>query len=71
MKMVYYELRNTVTEYSSSVSGRYSNMDAAKADMKNHSDFYAPNGTGTIYEVTVAETTGNRVSITERKVYQK
>ena len=47
----YFEIKNTVDEWSSASSGMYTTLDAAKEALKDCCDWYAPKGTGTIYRV--------------------
>ena len=52
--LTYYEIQNTTTERSSTVSASWQTLQLAENDMKNHCDWYAPNGTGSIYEVKIS-----------------
>ena len=52
MNKIYY-IETSDNEWSSSIKGYYSTLDNAKKDMKNFSNWYRPNGTGQIYELTL------------------
>ena len=47
----YYEIENTVSEYVSKVTGRYTTEECAREALKNTCDWYRAKGTGTIYKV--------------------
>lgn len=47
----YYEIRNSVSETRSRVSGRYPTLEAAEKALQNFCDWYRPKGTGKIYEM--------------------
>ena len=72
MIIKYYELKNTINEWSSKISGRYTTLDFAKEDMKNHCDWYCKNGTGRIYEVVIKESKKNKgkIIISRKLVYE-
>lgn len=63
----YYELENTINEYHTRVTGRYTTFEAAKEDLKNHCDWYCSLGTGRIYKVEIFKIGTKNISI-ERKL---
>lgn len=65
--LTYYELENTVDEYHSRVTGRYTTFEAAKEDLKNHCDWYCSLGTGRICKVEIFKIGTENISI-ERKI---
>lgn len=69
--MIFYELKNTVTENSTITSFRNSNFSKVKNEMKNHADFYCSNGTGTIYKVEIIEDNNGNIEIVRTKVFQQ
>lgn len=48
----YYEIENTVSEYESRVTGRYTTEERAREALKTACDWYRAKGTGTIYKVS-------------------
>ena len=47
----YYEIENTVNEYRSVVSARYTTLEDCKNKLADCSNWYCSKGTGTIYHV--------------------
>lgn len=47
----YYEIRNSVSESRTTVTGRYATLDMAIEALKDCCDWYRPKGTGKIYEM--------------------
>lgn len=68
----YYEISNTVNEYKVNITGRYTTYDDALNDLPNKCDWYASEGTGTIYEVALYKI-GNKGKLKKvrTKIYQK
>lgn len=48
MDGIYY-IENTVSEFRTSISGYFKTLDAAKEALKKCSNWYRPEGTGSIY----------------------
>ena len=48
----YFCTENTVDEWRTEVTGTYVSFDVAREALKNKSDWYSNNGTGSIYKVT-------------------
>ena len=67
----YFELRNTISEYHNTVSGRYTTLDDAKKDMENHCDWYSPNNTGKIFKITIFTNDNVNVEVKEELVYKR
>jgi hypothetical protein len=68
----YYELWVMDTEKTSSCHGRYTDLAAAKEDMKNHGNYYRPLGTGRIYRVDLFENPATHaITVEETQVYEK
>ena len=51
MKIYYIETTNN--EWDSSIKGYYSTLEKAKEALQHESNWYRPNGTGEIYELTL------------------
>ena len=66
--LTYYEIENTISEYNSSVSATWQTLQQAENDMKNHCNWYAPKGTGTIYEVSLSVDNTGKITRTRTKV---
>ena len=64
----YFEIRNTVSEYNSAVTARWSSFELALADMPNHEDWWAPKGTGDIYRVVGILNNDGSIKINEKRV---
>lgn len=67
----YYEIENTISEYCSSVTGRYLTEDIAKENLKDKCDWYCDNGTGTIYQVWFTVDDNGIIKRHREKVYSK
>lgn len=59
----FYEIVNSVNEFNTSVTARWSTLDQAMKDMPNHSDWWAPKGTGKINRVTITKNPDGSVEI--------
>lgn len=68
--LIYYEIQNTTTEHSSTISASWQTLQLAENDMKNHCDWYAPNGTGSIYEVKISANKSGEIIKTRTLVKQ-
>lgn len=51
--MKIYYIETTDNEWSSSIKGYYSTFEKAKEALQHHNNWYRPNGTGRIYEITL------------------
>lgn len=51
--MKIYYIKTTDNERSSSIKGYYSTLEKAKEALQDESNWYRPNGTGEIYEITL------------------
>lgn len=51
--MKIYYIYTTDNEWSGSIKGYYSTLEKAKEALQDESDWYRPNGTGIIYELTL------------------
>lgn len=65
----YYEIKNTVSEYNSSTTGRYITLDLAKEALKTKCDWYRDYGTGTIYRCRYTVEPDGSVTVEKTKVY--
>lgn len=70
-KLIYYELSNSINEYHSSVVYRNIDLEKVKEEMKNHSDWWRDNGTGTIYKVTYCVKENGEIHTCRREVFRK
>lgn len=66
----YYEIENTKDEWSSRVSGRYATEEIAREALKDKSDWYRPNGTGTIYKVSFITKANGEVDKYREEIYR-
>ena len=69
LMFTYYELENTVDEYHTRVTERYTTFEAAKEDLKNHSDWYDNLGTGSIYKVEIFKIGNKNISIKRELIF--
>ena len=67
----YYEIENTIDEYHSKVSGRYTTFEAAREDLKNHCDWYNDCGTGIIYKIEIFKIGSKKISIERTLVFKR
>lgn len=65
----YYEIENTVSERSSSITGRYIALTFAKEALKTKSDWFRDMGTGTIYRCRYTVALDGSVKLERTKVY--
>lgn len=65
----FYEIENTISEYYSSMSGRYITLDLAKEALKTKCDWYREKGTGTIYRCRYTVEPDGSVTLERTKVY--
>ena len=59
----WFEIHNTVSEYSTECTGKYATLEEAKEDLKNKEDWYRSLGTGSIYECSI-----NNVDFTVKQI---
>lgn len=67
----YYEIENTVDEYVSKVTGRYTTEECARKALKTTCDWYKAKGTGTIYKVSFKVMSDGLVIRDRTKIFQK
>lgn len=67
----YFEIYNTIDEWSSESSGKYMTLDAAKEALKDCCDWYAPKGSGTIYRVWFTSKASGAVYEHSEEVYRR
>lgn len=67
----YYELRNTVNEWSLAVSARRLTYEGIMKEMPNHSDWYDSSGTGRVYRISVCVDDNGVVEVNETEVFRK
>ena len=67
----YYELENSISEWNSSITGRYTTYDAAREDMKNHCNWWEGKDSGNIYKVEIFEDENKVVSIVRERIFSK
>ena len=71
LKITYYELENTINEWHSTINYRGTHLPTVKEKMKNYSNWWCSNGTGTIYQVDIYENCNSDVIIKRKKIYEK
>ena len=66
----YYEIRTSISETQSRVSGRYCYLGDAEEALKDCCDWYRPKGTGKIYEMCYYLSNDGKITIHENLVLE-
>lgn len=64
----WFEIHNTINEYSSSCTGKYRTFEEAKETLKDKEDWWRHRGTGTIYECSINNRT---FYVNSKEVYKR
>ena len=69
--MKYYEIWNTISERKAECTEMCTTLDIAKDHLKNnHSDWYRPKGTGSIYEIELIVENSGTITKNSKLVYE-
>lgn len=66
----YYEIVNTINEFHTRVSAKWTTFDLAKADMINHNNWYDEKGTGKINKVEMVSDENGSIVVKRSMVYK-